>query len=664
MSMLFKRIKDWATSITTFRTGDVIPVDGPSGTAKMSKDTLLELTAQNALAGNVTQAFDATRDNTNPYKAGERVIYQGKTYTFKVDHYGAWSAADVYQLDENDVLAIAIQDKLTGACGKNLFNKNSFNKYANAYIGYNSGNLISVGNYIVYIISIGAGVDLAFNKDNLHVAAFSGKVLVNKESITGNQISGYISGFNSDASHRTWTTPAGCNCISVSVASSQVNSLQVEIGTVPTAYEDYKFGLKQEDVFGLIADLSKKLDGEYGKNLFNKDTDNKTVVGLYMAAGSGNISSASNFRAYCIPVEAGTILSFNKSSLHVCALNVIPDLPSAVSGTSYEPYRTGGFSDEAKQGWSVPAGSVCIVVSVTETNSASMQVEKGSSSTSYEPFNWGIPVSKVLGIGDYATRTFYVGAGYQYASIQDAVDNVPNGSTIMIMPGVYDEDVDVHSSGKKLHIVGFNRDSCIIRKSNATYATPPMEIGEGFVENLTIEATENNTGVYCVHIDYYEENNSALQFVNCKFKNSASQCVGIGLRGNFTLSFIECSFESPNYHSPVYCHEAGENNKKNQRIELIDCAMLNTNVDHIYPAVTLQEATAYTGNEATLLIQRCILKSAGGSFDSSHPAIQCIDYSSGSQPSSGGGKYLDSHIWTLDPMSELNNESIVNAGEQ
>lgn len=42
MSMLFKRIKDWATSITAFRTGDVIPVDGPSGNAKMSKDNLLK----------------------------------------------------------------------------------------------------------------------------------------------------------------------------------------------------------------------------------------------------------------------------------------------------------------------------------------------------------------------------------------------------------------------------------------------------------------------------------------------------------------------------------------------------------------------------------------------------------------------------------------------
>ena len=37
------RIKDLETSITSFRTGDVIPVDGPSGTAKMNKEDLLNV---------------------------------------------------------------------------------------------------------------------------------------------------------------------------------------------------------------------------------------------------------------------------------------------------------------------------------------------------------------------------------------------------------------------------------------------------------------------------------------------------------------------------------------------------------------------------------------------------------------------------------------------
>jgi hypothetical protein len=55
--MLFKRIKDWATSITAFRAGDVIPVDGPSGTAKMSKDDLLNETFNHSKEQN----FFATR---------------------------------------------------------------------------------------------------------------------------------------------------------------------------------------------------------------------------------------------------------------------------------------------------------------------------------------------------------------------------------------------------------------------------------------------------------------------------------------------------------------------------------------------------------------------------------------------------------------------------
>ena len=45
------KIKSLSTTITSFRTGDVIPVDGPDGTAKMSKDDLLRNTAENAVGG-------------------------------------------------------------------------------------------------------------------------------------------------------------------------------------------------------------------------------------------------------------------------------------------------------------------------------------------------------------------------------------------------------------------------------------------------------------------------------------------------------------------------------------------------------------------------------------------------------------------------------------
>lgn len=64
-------VKDWATSITAFRDGDVIPVDGPDGTAKMSKDDLLKEMADNALGSIHLLSDTATKDdlNSNNYLA-------------------------------------------------------------------------------------------------------------------------------------------------------------------------------------------------------------------------------------------------------------------------------------------------------------------------------------------------------------------------------------------------------------------------------------------------------------------------------------------------------------------------------------------------------------------------------------------------------------------
>ena len=98
--LLLKRIKDWVVSITSFRIGDVIPVDGPSGTAKMSKDSLLEIAAQEAIAGNLTLSFDPSRTSENPYKEGQGVAYLGDVYIFTTDHYGPWNQSHVDRISD------------------------------------------------------------------------------------------------------------------------------------------------------------------------------------------------------------------------------------------------------------------------------------------------------------------------------------------------------------------------------------------------------------------------------------------------------------------------------------------------------------------------------------------------------------------------------------
>ena len=69
MSMLFKRIKDWATSISAFRAGDVIPVDGPDGTAKMSKDSLLKIARESVTNTNLTGGITFVSNDTGAVRS-------------------------------------------------------------------------------------------------------------------------------------------------------------------------------------------------------------------------------------------------------------------------------------------------------------------------------------------------------------------------------------------------------------------------------------------------------------------------------------------------------------------------------------------------------------------------------------------------------------------
>ena len=98
-NLLLKRIKDWATSLTSFRTGDVIPVDGPSGTAKMSKDDLLRETAENTLELGFPSSVDVlglTGDYTFRYgKNQPRVIFVAVSKGSSINVY-VTSDADAY----------------------------------------------------------------------------------------------------------------------------------------------------------------------------------------------------------------------------------------------------------------------------------------------------------------------------------------------------------------------------------------------------------------------------------------------------------------------------------------------------------------------------------------------------------------------------------------
>lgn len=393
--------------------------------------------------------------------------------------------------------------------------------------------------------------------------------------------------------------------------------------------------------------VDKKLDGSIGKNIYNKDTENQ-LSGYYFEYNSGSMIVNAGFKAVVVKVAEGDVLSFNKGNMHVCALSEIPDLATKESGR-LSGYISGFADSTPKQGYTVPSGCVCLVVSHAIGYELTLQIEKNPVSTVYEPYMYGLSAEKVIGLD--RNRVLYVGA--EYATITDAVNDARDGDEIVLLPGTYTESVKAR--GKNIKIRGVNRDECILTYSASDYANPPLEMAKGCVEDMTIIATGTELAegatylAYCVHIDFSEQKNNALQFKNVRFTNVERQCVGIGLRGNYRLSFIGCEFVCDNQNC-VYLHEEQLSNTSGQYVEFIDCSMERKSVGNV---ILMQESPAYENNHATVRFQRNILKNAGGN------AIAMQQY--GTQPGLIYAGYLGSKNWTLDGMSAMNNAEELNA---
>ena len=95
---------------TSFANGDKFPVVNGSTATAMEASTLLELTAQNALAGNVAPAFIPNETNA---VAGMPYVYGGKLYTADEDYNGEWDATK-FTARDIDSLYNKIKTFLTG----------------------------------------------------------------------------------------------------------------------------------------------------------------------------------------------------------------------------------------------------------------------------------------------------------------------------------------------------------------------------------------------------------------------------------------------------------------------------------------------------------------------------------------------------------------------
>ena len=188
-----------------------------------------------------------------------------------------------------------------------------------------------------------------------------------------------------------------------------------------------------------------------------------------------------------------------------------------------------------------------------------------------------------------------------FTSIQEAVNFAKDGDTLIIYPGIYTENVEV--TDKVLHIIGVDRDSCILQYDTISYFKVPLTIAAGSVSNLTIygihlkdssaeensftdensgfpeilpediilsadgtvseevqylkeirEHQKNHTG-YAIHIDDNFLYEKELKFRNCRIISENNHCIGIGSRGKSNLGFEKCEIISTGNGGCIYLHD-------------------------------------------------------------------------------------------------------------
>jgi len=223
---------------------------------------------------------------------------------------------------------------------------------------------------------------------------------------------------------------AGTGTADTEIAQARIDS---EGNSHTTLAERINFDNSQ-----IYESMKNKLDIEYGKNIYNKNSPYKRT-NAYVAAGSGVLSTLNNYQVVTISVKAGDKLSFNKTNAHVAFFSQYTDITTATVGARLGGYIS-GFSDSNEQGYTVPAGAVMMTYSepVNNTNS---QIEYGNSSTTYAAFESGIKAEHVIGlssiIGDQDAAIDAVETGIEAAN--DNIDELETGIGVNFAENRFDK---------------------------------------------------------------------------------------------------------------------------------------------------------------------------------------------------------------------------------
>lgn len=488
------------------------------------------------------------------------------------------------------------------------------------YVNYETGVEEALSGWQYYTVPSPGAYDISAGGGNTQIAFF-------------NKNGGYISGENAKwQNNYRFTVPSECAYFTYSCQTSDPQYLII-ISDTGVRTLDNSAVAELLDTHVNIGNMPDMVVPK--KNLFNKYKAYDGGFIDYSSKGSFNADNNYSFCPWFIPVKPSTtycpnafciVAEYDKDYNWIKCHNM-------TTFANLQPFTT---------------DPTCKYLRMSTRNKEGFQLEEGSVSTAYSPFQMQFVGSLS---SDSPTNTIIVdaGGGGDYTTISAACAVANDGDTIYIKDGVYYESVKIN--GLRVHLVGESREGTVLKYLGTQYANPPLEMSNGSIENMTIwaitESGASGGGGYCLHCDNEASANGYLTCRNVKFQNDYYQAIGIGLQPNFTLSFENCEIIGQ-----FYCHDCAKNfsDLTGQLLRVVDCT-IHTN-SQVFGAIRMQSQER-SGASATVLFQRCVVKNDGSST-----IVTMTNWTEAGLPEDG---WLGSSDWHLDGLSALNNESIINA---
>ena len=209
-----------------------------------------------------------------------------------------------------------------------------------------------------------------------------------------------------------------------------------------------------------------------------------------------------------------------------------------------------------------------------------------------------------------------------YSTITEAAAAAKEGDVIYIYPGEYEESLDLRT--KELIFFGEDRDACIIKYETVRYSSPVLNVSAGTFSNLTLygykdsdtelsadvigmteDTVDDNFSGYVIHIDDDYEYGRSLVFNNCNIISENNNCIGLGFRDRFSVSFENCLLRSTGTAGILYVHDPEDliGAKSDMKLAFRNCIWENFGYPYVICAksihttnrveVTFQNVTSY-----------------------------------------------------------------------